>query len=35
MKEEGAKGYAGCLMITLIEIVVVIIIIFIAAYIGL
>jgi hypothetical protein len=35
MKEEDVKGYTGCLMVTLIEIAVVIIIIFIAAYIGL
>jgi hypothetical protein len=33
MNKEDAKGYAGCLMVTLIEVVVVIILI--AAYIGL
>jgi hypothetical protein len=35
MKEEDAKAYAGCLTITLIEIVVVVVLLFIAAYIGL
>ncbi len=35
MNKEDAKGYAGCLMVTLIEVVVVIVIILIAAYIGL